>query len=200
MFENLTRDEMPLRWLLLIYRVPQEPPGRRTYVWRQLKKLGAIYLQQAAAILPDRDEVRGALQELKDRIYGFQGEASFLKTTSPDPHWEQELIQRFNHAREAEYAELVNNVERLEDEVRRESRKGEYGFPQLEDIEADWEKLQRWHERISARDFFQARGPSGATEAMERGRVALAAFASQVYVREGVHEEHTGDQGAETNC
>jgi hypothetical protein len=26
------------RWLLLIYKVPQDPPGRRTYVWRQLKQ------------------------------------------------------------------------------------------------------------------------------------------------------------------
>lgn len=24
----------PARWLLLIYRMPQEPAGRRTYVWR----------------------------------------------------------------------------------------------------------------------------------------------------------------------
>lgn len=45
-------------WLLLIYRVPQDPPGRRTYVWRQLKSLGAVYLQQAAVILPDRPDLR----------------------------------------------------------------------------------------------------------------------------------------------
>src|SRR5207249_4841485 len=50
----------PHAWLLLIYRVPQEPPGRRTYVWRQLKQLGAVYLQQAAAILPDQPELRAA--------------------------------------------------------------------------------------------------------------------------------------------
>jgi hypothetical protein len=187
--ENLTRDKKPQCWLLLIYRVPQEPPGRRTYVWRQLKSLGAIYLQQAAAILPDRAEVRAALEELNERIRDFQGEASLLKTISPDLHWEENLIQRFNQARNAEYAELVDNVERFEDEIRRESSKGRLSFAQLEDIEADWEKLQRWQERISPRDFFQAPGRSGATEALEQGQAALEAFTAQVYAREGVNEE-----------
>jgi len=69
-------DEGPTRWLLLIYRVAQDPPGRRTYVWRQLKGLGAVYLQQAAAILPDRPELRAALTALTARIREQEGEAS----------------------------------------------------------------------------------------------------------------------------
>ncbi|MGI8482978.1 MAG: Chromate resistance protein ChrB, partial [Thermomicrobiales bacterium] len=56
------------RWLLFIYRVPQSPPGRRTYVWRQLKGLGAAYLQQAAAILPDYPELRTGLKALAARV------------------------------------------------------------------------------------------------------------------------------------
>jgi hypothetical protein len=195
--ENLTQDKIPQHWLLLIYRVPQDPPGRRTYVWRQLKNLGAIYLQQAAAILPDRPEVRAALVELTERIQAFQGEASLLETVSPDASWEESLVQRFNQARDAEYAEVENNVERLEDEVRRESRKGKFTFAQLEDIESDWEKLQRWHQRISARNFFGAPGESGAAAALERGRAALESFSAQVYAHEGVDEQGSGSQPEE---
>ena len=66
------------RWLLLIYKVPQDPPGRRTYVWRQLKQLGAMYLQQAAAILPDRPEVQTALDTLATHIRATEGEVSLL--------------------------------------------------------------------------------------------------------------------------
>ena len=60
----MSRDDEPARWLLLIYRVPQDPPARRTYVWRQLKQLGAVYLQQAAAILPESAVVQTTLQAL----------------------------------------------------------------------------------------------------------------------------------------
>ncbi len=176
-------------WLLLIYRVPQEPPGRRTYVWRQLKQLGAIYLQQAAAILPDRPEPRAALWALAQRIREFEGEASLLETRSPDPAWEGGLIGRFNQARDDEYAELAENVERFEEEIARETRKGRLSFAQLEDIEADWEKLQRWQARIVGRDFFGASGRAGADAALEHGRAALDHFATRVYRHEGVEGE-----------
>ncbi|MGH8918302.1 MAG: Chromate resistance protein ChrB, partial [Actinomycetes bacterium] len=39
-------------WLVLIYRVPPEPTRLRSTVWRRIKSLGAIYLQNSAAALP----------------------------------------------------------------------------------------------------------------------------------------------------
>jgi hypothetical protein len=184
------QDKIRQRWLLLIYRVPQDPPARRTYVWRQMKHLGAIYLQQAAAILPDQPEVRTALEQLAERIHGFGGEVSLLETTSPSGEWEQRLLQRFNATRDAEYAELVENVERFESEIDRERRKRRFGFPQLEDIEAEWERLERWCVRIRARDFFAAPGSAAAEEALDRGRIALEAFTAEVCAH-----EHSDSEG-----
>jgi hypothetical protein len=182
------------RWLLLIYRVPQEPAARRTYVWRQLKQLGAVYLQQAAAILPDEPELRAALEALAARIRKFEGQVSLLETTSPELEWEPGIISRFNQARDAEYDEVVENIERFEDEVQRESRKGKFTFAELEDIEADYEKLQRWNERIKARDFFTALGRATAEAALDRGRAALETFAEAVYEHEGVKGSEQREQ------
>lgn len=182
----------PRRWLLLIYRVPQDPPGRRTYVWRQLRQLGAVYLQQAAAVLPERPELRTALETLSQRIREYGGEVSLLSTLSPDEGWEGELLERFNQARDAEYTEVVENVERFEDEIKRERRKERYTFAQLEDIEGEWEKLQRWYERVRARDFFDAPGRSDADDALVRGQAALESFTADVSAREDVEAEADG--------
>src|SRR3979409_182264 len=103
-------DEL-LPWLLVIYRVPHDPASRPTYVWRQLKQLGAVYLQQAAALLPNRPPLRAALDELTTRIRSFEGEVSLLETHSPSPDWQQDVIRRFNEARDAEYAEVIENIE-----------------------------------------------------------------------------------------
>jgi hypothetical protein len=84
------------RWLLLIYRIKAESSGRRTYVWRQLRQLGAVYLQQAAAVLPDRPELRDELDRLGQRIRAVGGEASLLETMSPGKTWEEELVARFS--------------------------------------------------------------------------------------------------------
>src|SRR5919201_3742948 len=177
------------RWLLLIYLVPQDPPGRRTYVWRQLKQLGAVYLQQAAAILPDRPDLRAALEALAERIQSQEGEVSLLETTSPTETWERDLVERFNRARDEEYAEVVENVERFEDEIRRESRKGKFTFAELEDSESDWDKIERWQARVVARDFFGAPTRAEADAALERGKEMLAEFAAAVYRHEGVQAD-----------
>jgi hypothetical protein len=176
-------------WLLLIYRVPQDPPGRRTYVWRQLRQLGAVYLQQAAAILPERPELRETLEALCQRIREYGGEVSLLSTVSPDDVWEGELVARFNQARDAEYSEVIENVERFEDEIKRERSKGRFTFAQLEDIEGEWDKLQRWYVRLRARDFFDAPGRRGADEALTRGQGALEAFTAEVSAREGTEHD-----------
>ncbi len=179
------------RWLLLVYRIKAESSGRRTYVWRQLRQLGAVYLQQAAAVLPDRPELRAELDRLGQRIRSGGGEASLLETVSPSGSWEAELVARFNAARDAEYEEVVDSVERFEDEIRRESRKKRFRFAELEESETDWEKLQRWFARLVERDFFGAPGRAGVEEALARGRVLLDDFTREVYRLEGLGPEAT---------
>ncbi len=39
-------------WLLFLYKVPHEPSSHRVYVWRKLKRLGALLLHDAAWALP----------------------------------------------------------------------------------------------------------------------------------------------------
>ena len=174
------------RWIVLVYRIKSESSGRRTYVWRQLRQLGAVYLQQAVAVLPDRPELRAELDRLGQRIRSGGGEASLLETVSPSGAWEEELVARFNAARDAEYDEIVDSVERFEDEIRRESRKQRFRFAELEEGEADWEKLQRWFARLIERDFFGAPGRAAAEVALARGRALLDEFTREVYRAEGL--------------
>ena len=174
------------RWLVLIYRIKSDSSSKRTYVWRQLRQLGAVYLQQAVAVLPDRPELRAGLDQVGGRIRAGGGEASLLETVSPTPAWEDELVARFDAAREAEYDEVVESVERFEDEIRRETRKKRFRFAELEESEADWEKLRRWFGRLAERDFFGASGRAAAEEALARGRELLDGFTREVYRHEGL--------------
>jgi hypothetical protein len=179
------------RWLLLVYRIKSESSSRRTYVWRQLRQLGAVYLQSAVAVLPDRPELRRELDRLGQRIRSTGGEADLLETTSPSPAWEEQLVARFDAARDAEYDEILDSVEGFEDEIRRETRKRRFRFAELEEGEADWEKLQRWFARLTERDFFGAAGRAGAEAALARGRALLDEFTAEVYRSEGLEPSPT---------
>ena len=52
-------------WLVLIYHVPPEPTRLRSTVWRLIKSLGAIYLQNSAAALPANAATERALRKLR---------------------------------------------------------------------------------------------------------------------------------------
>jgi hypothetical protein len=40
------------QWVLLLFKAPPEPTARRVYVWRTLKRLGALLLHDAVWVLP----------------------------------------------------------------------------------------------------------------------------------------------------
>src|ERR1700688_4930652 len=65
-------------WLLLIYRVPPEPTRLRSTVWRRIKSLGAIYLQNSAAALPANAVTERALRKLRREIIEMSGTAILL--------------------------------------------------------------------------------------------------------------------------
>jgi hypothetical protein len=71
------------------------------------------------------------LDLLGRRIRSIGGEADLLETTSPSPAWEEQLLARFDAARDAEYDEIVDSVEGFEDEIRRETRKKRFRFAEL---------------------------------------------------------------------
>lgn len=66
---------MATTWLLLVYRIPREPTAGRVYVWRKLKQLGAVALQDAVWVLPKTPRTQEQFQWLSTEISELQGEA-----------------------------------------------------------------------------------------------------------------------------
>jgi hypothetical protein len=74
---------MASTWLMLTYHIPREPTSRRVFVWRKLKQLGAIAVQDAAWVLPLTSRTREQFQWLAAEITELEGEATL---------WEAEQI------------------------------------------------------------------------------------------------------------
>jgi len=177
------------QWLLLIYKVPSDPTRFRTYIWRQMRMLGALKMQQMVCLLPKTPELEGKFQSLAYKIEEFGGEANLLTFTSPSKKWEDRIITDFNTVIDEEYAEVAENEERLHDEIRRETRKQKFTFTELEDMEADREKIIREMAMVQARDFFGAPGRREAEAQMAESTKLLEEFSRKVYAQEGVEEQ-----------
>ena len=183
------------QWLLLIYKVPQDPTRFRTYLWRQMRMLGALSLQQMVCLLPKTPELEGEFQRLAYKIEEFGGEANLLTFSPPSKEWEDRIINGFNAILNEEYAEVAENEERFQDEIRRETRKEKFTFAELEDMEADREKINREMAKVKARDFFGAPGRREAEARIAESTKLLEEFSRKVYTKEGIEEPVGTEKG-----
>src|SRR5450759_1987696 len=90
---------------VLVYRLPPKPTAARVAVWRNLKKIGAIYLQQSVCVFPDNGDVRRDLGPILLRIAESGGEFHQLPLRRLAPNEESKLIQQFLEQTSKHYQE-----------------------------------------------------------------------------------------------
>ncbi len=176
--DQVTRDG----WLLLVYRVPSEPTRLRSTVWRRLKSLGAIYLQNSAAALPASVGAERALRKLRSEIIDMSGTAMLLSCTVLAG--EPEVLAAFQAARDDEYAEIADKCEDFLGQLQKEYVAEHFTYAELEENEVDLVKLRNWLTRVRDRDAFGAAGREPAERALATCEQELETYAARVYAEE----------------
>ncbi len=169
-------------WLVLIYRVPAEPTRLRSTVWRRIKSLGAIYLQNSAAALPANAATERALRKLRREILDMSGTAILLSCDVLAG--ESDVRNAFQAARNDEYEEIVDRCEDFLHQVKKEYAENHFTYAELEENEVDLVKLRNWFAKVRERDAFDADGRHAAEKALEGCEESLEAYAARVYAEE----------------
>ncbi len=94
-------------WLLLSYKVPLEPAAKRIALWRKLKGMGAVYLQNGVCLLPKTDDHLRRLKVLENDVDEMGGESVLLETVGLDRSQEDKVISRFTADRDEAYREFI---------------------------------------------------------------------------------------------
>ena len=169
-------------WLLLIYRVPPEPTRLRSTVWRRIKSLGAIYLQNSVAALPASPANERSLRKLRREIVDMSGTAILLAAGALAG--EAEVRGAFVTARNEEYAEIIDKCEDFLRQVQKEYDENHFTYAELEENEEDLVKLKNWFAKIVDRDVFKADRRPATERALETCEQSLEAYAARVYAEE----------------
>ncbi len=172
----MTNEASERAWLLISASTAGAPDSLRVQVWRKLRSLGALYLQQSVCLLPARPEVAREVRRLVDRIHQQGGTARVLTMAFTDPTEEHTVIAELNRARDAEYAEVLERLPELRRELADELARGNATYAEVEESEADLERFRTWLAKITARDYFHAPGGQTARDAIEQAAAELAAF------------------------
>lgn len=99
-------------WILLAYSVPRQPSARRVYVWRKLKRLGAVLLQDSVWVLPANAQTREHFQWLAAEIEELKGEATLWEADLLAKPQEDKLIRQFTGRVDDSYRELLIDLKR----------------------------------------------------------------------------------------
>jgi hypothetical protein len=169
-------------WLLLIYRVPPEPTRLRSTVWRRIKSLGAIYLQNSVAALPASTANERSLRKLRREIVDMAGTAMLMSCAVLAG--EADVRASFQAARNDEYAEIVDKCEDFLTGVQKEYDGSHFTYAELEENEVDLVKLKTWFARIVERDVFGASGRPACEQFLDKCEQSLEAYAARVYAEE----------------
>jgi DNA-binding transcriptional regulator PaaX len=94
-------------WLLLVYKIPREPTAGRVHVWRKLKQLGAIALQDAIWVLPRTARTQEQLQWLAAEIAELGGDALLWEAEQLYATDADRLRLEFAQTVESEYRDIL---------------------------------------------------------------------------------------------
>ena len=149
------RDDVPptseTKWLLLIHSIPPSPNYLRVKIGRRLQRLGAVAIKNSVYALPRNDDTHEDFQWVAREIVEGKGEASIVEARFADGLSDAQVETLFQAAREADYAALTEDVQRLRAE-----------FAKRTNITVDLGRLRKRLDEVAAIDFFGANGREAA--------------------------------------
>jgi hypothetical protein len=174
-------------WLLLTYKVPAEPAKKRVALWRRLKGMGAVYMQNGVCLLPRTDDHVRRLKMVENEISEMGGECLILETMALDRGQEEKVVSRFKADRDEEYQEFVDKCRDFHAEIEKETAASHFTYAELEENDVDLKKLQSWLDKIRKLDFYGAPLSIEAEQQLKSCEALLDAYAQRVF---DAHDEN----------
>jgi len=169
-----------MKWIFFSYSLPANPSKARVYVWRQLKKMGAVNLQNVWVIPYAAERIR-ELEKLTEAIEKYAGSALVTVGTIPFKHQEQKVLEALTASRDEEYVEVIEQCEAFFKEIEFEIGRENFIFAEVEENEEELEKLKRWCQKVERRDTVKAPLRKEALKKIKQCEKIFNDFAKRVY-------------------
>lgn len=141
-------------WLILVYKMPSNPSTLRIGIWKRIKELGALLLQQSVYILPNRPQLKESVEEVKANILELGGQCKLLQTASFEEDQQKQIIEEFYLLIDQDYEQIIDDCHALMSEVERKSSAEKLSLTEFEETERRLGKLKDRFDTAVERDFF----------------------------------------------
>jgi len=170
-------------WLLFTYWLPAEPSRKRVFIWRQLKKLGALSMEGAGWLLPKAEPFATKIKDILNSVEEMAGTANLYSVTDFSEIQEQRAIARFKQEREREYTEIIKECHKMLRHLERERQRQEFNFEEVQELEGDLGKINRWLSEARERDFWDVAAGEEVERLISEAETGLTTFTQETYER-----------------
>ena len=144
--------EKPSSWIVILYDVPSDPSKLKVRVWREFKKLGALYPQMSLCILPNNDENTEKIEKVSQIILSG---GKFIKITATelDEKEHDKILDMYRKERDKQYDEIVEECKEFIDETDLNIRNKKFTQEEVEEMEEVLDGLYRWFNKALSLDW-----------------------------------------------
>ncbi|MFY9799228.1 MAG: Chromate resistance protein ChrB [Candidatus Nitrosopolaris sp.] len=142
----------PASWLVVLYDVPTEPSKFKVRLWRDFKRMGAIYPQMSICIIPDEKENRKNLERMEN-IIKKDGRLMKIHGISITENDQNRILHIFRVERDKQYDEILEECHEYIDEINLNIKNKKTTQEEVEEMEEALDGLRRWLVRVKSVDW-----------------------------------------------
>jgi len=122
-------------WLLLHYKLPSKPTALRVYIWRKLKRMGAILLHDSVWVVPETTRTAEQFQWLMAEVQEMGGSTFYWRANSILAEHDQAIARQFKKQADDAYAKLLKKIDKPR---------------------ADLQEISKQYQQAASLDFFNS--------------------------------------------
>ena len=169
-----------MKWIFFSHRLPPKPSKLRVYVWRQLKKIGAVSYQ-SVWVIPYMKNLLSDLESLASHIETYGGGSLLIEGKPINKAEQDRILKAFLEASTEEYQEIANKCDDFLKEIASEIARRNFIFAEVEENEEDLDKLKNWFKKVEERHLVKNPLRKLAAQKLKLCEKALEDFSLRVY-------------------
>ena len=144
----------PSSWLVIFYDVPSEPSKLKVRLWRDFKRMGALYPQMSICIIPDGKGNRENLERMEKMIIK-DGRLMKLQGRAITEYDQNHIVHIFRTERDKQYNEILEECQEYIDEINLNIKNKKTVQEEVEEMEEVLDGLRKWLDRIKSIDWVE---------------------------------------------
>lgn len=134
-------------------------------------------------LIPNAEPFATRIKGIYKSVEELEGTANLYSVTDFNEVQEKRAITRFQEARDGEYAEIVKECHKLLRHIERECQHQEFNFEEVQELEGDLGKINRWLAEARERDFWDVAARQEVERLISEAETDLAAFTQETFER-----------------